>query len=113
VPDLIEFSGLAENTVRSVINARGKPSRATLVVISLLLGWGPHHLNNLIHGRAADYLTIKSPAETNFAAQPAVSALRADVAGLTEDVHRIDGKIDTIIETLQSPGSPSGRIEAP
>ena len=106
VPELIALTGLAGKTVRDVINKTGNPSRGTLVVIAVSLGFSPpYYLDNLIRGKVTENVTIGSPLEVHLASRLAeVGVLRTDIAGLTENVaglanavHGMDRKIEMLI----------------
>lgn len=113
--ELARLSGLAVNTVRGVREARGKYTKSTLVALSAVLGWDPQHLDRIFHGETQKNATAGSSLRSHLAELTRrlteLSTQLQDVAGRTEGVPRIDGKIDialgkidSIIETLRSSG---------
>ncbi len=102
--ELARLTGLAVNTVRGVREARGKYNKSTLVVLSAVLGWDPQHLDRVLHGEAHENAITRSSMRTHFAELARrlaeTSAQMQDVAGLPENVIRIDGKIDIAIRKI-------------
>jgi transcriptional regulator with XRE-family HTH domain len=96
--ELARRSGLSETTIRGITQATARHNRSTLVAISAVLDWPPDYLVNVLHGEADKNVKAESPLEIQLA------KLANGLAGLTEIVHQIDGKIDVIMGPRHSPG---------
>ena len=79
--------------------------------ISMALGWPPDYLSNILIGEADKNVPAESPLEANLAklaegiaaGLAEIGALRNDVAGLIEVVHKIDEKLGKMAGARQSP----------
>lgn len=94
--DLHELSGLSVNTIRDITEETGNPNKSTWVAASAVLGLPWDYLVNILDGRPDRNLT-PSPMEMHLARLAdqfaEIGALRDDVAGLTDIVYEINGKL--------------------
>lgn len=97
VADVVRISGLKEPTINGVIDATGKATKSTLVALAAVLNWNHQYLYDTVCGKTAD---SKSPMEASLAELVAKVALKSDLAGISDAVHAINGKSDTIIRRL-------------
>jgi hypothetical protein len=110
VHGLSKLSGLAVNTIKGVITTTGTPTTGTLVVLSAVLEWDPQHLLNIVSGRADANVTRESLLAALLAKLGTEEAgLRAAIAALTDDVRRVDAKIDILAELVTRRDSPDQR----
>ena len=108
---LAQESGLSPNTIRHI----GEPTtnrrtRSTLVAISAVLGWHYDHLTNILRGEPEKNSEDASPLEPHFEAllRAEVAPVKEEVAGIRDIIHKIDKKIDVIIESQHSLGGDQG-----
>jgi transcriptional regulator with XRE-family HTH domain len=106
---LAELSGLSVNTVKGVIRPTGNPTKSTLGALAAVLGWAPQYLDDIAHGGVADNAPSDVLLDTLLV--NLMSGLRADMAGLSESVHRVNEKTRTLIELLTRQASPHTRHE--
>lgn len=94
--DLHALSGLSVNTIRDITEETGNPNRSTWVAASAVLGLPWDYLVNILDGRP-DRNAVTSPLEIHLAKLAEqfaeIGALRDDVAGLTDIVQEINGKL--------------------
>lgn len=101
--ELRRRSGLSINTIRGITEGTSRHNRSTWVAISAVLEWPWDHLVNILNGRADRNVTVRSPLEADLAklvdGLADIDALRQDVAVLKDIIHKIDKKIDIVIES--------------
>jgi transcriptional regulator with XRE-family HTH domain len=96
----------SETTIRDIARGIGQHNESMLVAISAVLGWPTDYLVNILDGEADENSPPESPLETHLAklanGLAEVSALREDVAGLKDVIHKMDKKIDVLAEDRRS-----------
>jgi hypothetical protein len=70
-----------------------------------VLGWAPHYLEDIVHGRAARNATSEFLLDALLV--NLVSGLKADIAALAEDLGRINAKIGAFIDLATSARRPA------
>jgi cyanate lyase len=111
VAEIRRRTGLSETTIHAVIQKTGQPTKSTLALLSAVLDWRINHLDNILHGRSQENVTLASPLEQDLAQLARglanIDTLREDVSELKDIVHRIDGKMDVVISVRS--GRPENR----
>jgi hypothetical protein len=101
--ELRRRSGLAVNTIRDITEGTSRHNRSTWVAISAALNWPWDYLVNILNGTADLDARPRSPLEAHLAkladGLAEINGLKQDVAGIKEFVHKIDRKIDIVIES--------------
>lgn len=110
-------SGFSETTIRDIAHGKSRHNKSTLVAICAVLDWPPDYLVNILHGEAHKNVIPESPLEIHLAklaeGLAEIGALRQDIAGLKEIVHKIDKKIDVMTDPRQPPGGDDGPLLPP
>jgi transcriptional regulator with XRE-family HTH domain len=98
----------SETTIRDIARGIGQHNESMLVAISAVLGWPTDYLVNILDGEADENVPPESPLEAHLAKLAnefaEVGALREDVAGLKDVIHKMDKKIDVLIGDRHSSG---------
>lgn len=91
-----KVSGVSVNTLRNITEGTGNPNRTTWIAVSAVLDLPWDYLTNIVYGRP-DKNVATSPLEMHLAKLAdqfaEIGALRREVAGLTDIVHEINGKL--------------------
>jgi transcriptional regulator with XRE-family HTH domain len=97
----------SETTIRDIARGIGQHNESMLVAISAVLDWPTDHLVNVLAGEADENVSPESRLEKHMEKLvnefAEVGALRGDIAGLRDVVHKMDKKINVLIESLHSP----------
>lgn len=106
VPVIMDRSGLSENTVRDMVDGDNSHNKSSWVALCAALEFRPDSFLKVLNGEADVSILAESPMEQRLAQMVSelaeIGALRKDVGVLKDVVHRIDEKIDIIINDRDS-----------
>lgn len=103
VPEVMNRSGLSENTVRDMAYGSKPHNKSSWMVMSGALEFLPKYLLQILRGEVDANAPVKSPMERRLAQMTSelagIGELRKDVGVLKDVVFAIDEKIEIIIRT--------------